>query len=375
MTIPNSAYTDITLQIIEALEEGRQPWNPEWTESAAPLSLPRRWTGESYQGINVLMLWLAAAERGFTSSRWFTYRQARKVGGQVRRGERSTRVVYFETRTRLNEEEEEIHHRILKRYAVFNADQIDNLPPELKSDDSSGVPAGNRGDIDRMIAQTGANITERQGESDAYYLVSADRVVVPHRDSFDPVEQFYGVLMHELVHWTGNRNRLGRLSRDDTDKDYAFEELVAEIGACFVCSSLGIAPDLRNSAAYIKNWAIRLRADHRMIFRAAGAAQKAADYLLARMKSACRAECRGRHRPTATTMIMNSIGQLETAAKPGREQPVVISRWLQPRLSASVGRIPGPSSGVSPRRSWQASIFHPDGHEMPAGIRSVAARR
>ena len=331
MTTPTSAYTDITLEIIKALEEGRQPWNPEWTESAAPVSLPRRWTGESYQGINVLMLWLAAAERGFTSSRWFTYRQARKVGGQVRRGERSTRVVYFETRTRLNEEDEEINHRILKRYAVFNADQIDNLPPEYQSDDSSGVPTGNRRDIDGMIAQTGANIIERQGESDAYYLVSADRVVVPHRDSFDPVEQFYGVLMHELVHWTGNRNRLGRLSRDDSDKDYAFEELVAEIGACFVCSSLGIAPDLRNSAAYIKNWAIRLKADHRMIFRAAGAAQKAADYLLAKMTPASLADRRGREKPTTATLGARYHDRVAAAPRPGWGKPASIPPWLRPR--------------------------------------------
>lgn len=333
MTTPTSAYTDITLQIIKALEEGRQPWNPEWTESSAPLSLPRRWTGESYQGINVLMLWLAAAERGFTSSRWFTYRQAKKVGGQVRRGERSTRVVYFETRTRLNDEDEEIHHRILKRYAVFNADQIDNLPPEFQSDDSSGVSTGNRDDIDRMIAQTGANIAERQGESDAYYLVSADRVVVPHRNGFDPVEQFYGVLMHELVHWTGNRNRLGRLSRDDTDKDYAFEELVAEIGACFVCSSLGVAPDLRNSAAYIKNWATRLKADHRMIFRAAGAAQKAADYLLAMMTPASRADRRERDKPSMATMEPEILDRVAAAPGPGRGKPASIPPWLQPRPS------------------------------------------
>ena len=344
MTTPTNAYTDITLQIIKALEEGRKPWDPEWAKNTAPLSLPRRWTGESYQGINVLMLWLAAAERGFTSSRWFTYRQARKVGGQVRRGERSTRVVYFETKTRRNDEDEEVHHRILKRYSVFNADQIDNLPPELQIDISGGVPGEIRGSIDRMIAQTGANITERQGESDAYYLVSADRVVVPHRDSFDPIEQFYGVLMHELVHWTGNRSRLGRLSRDDTDKDYAFEELVAEIGACFVCSSLGLAPDLRNSAAYIKNWAVRLKADHRMIFRAAGAAQKAADYLLSLMHQAGRADCRGRVDPVMAVPEPGSIGRLvaaATATRPFGGNPALQSQWRQPRLGAFASRIQG----------------------------------
>ncbi len=343
-TTPNSAYTDITLQIIKALEEGRQPWNPEWVKNTAPLSLPRRWTGESYQGINVLMLWLAAAERGFTSSRWFTYRQARKVGGQVRRGERSTRVVYFETKTRRNDEDEEVHRRILKRYSVFNADQIDNLPPELQSDDSREIPGEIRGSIDRMIAQTGANITERQSESDAYYLVSADRVVVPHRDSFDPIEQFYGVLMHELVHWTGNRSRLGRLSRDDTDKDYAFEELVAEIGACFVCSSLGLAPDLRNSAAYIKNWAVRLKADHRMIFRAAGAAQKAADYLLALMDQACCANRRGRVDPMMAASEPDSITRLASAAaatRPVGRKSAVQIRWLRSRSGTSVSRTQG----------------------------------
>ena len=344
MTTPTCAYTDITLQIIKALEAGRQPWNPEWAENTSPLSLPRRWTGESYQGINVLMLWLAAAEMGFTSSRWFTYRQARKVGGQVRRGERSTRVVYFESRTRLNDDDEEVHHRILKRYSVFNADQIDNLPPEIQSDDSREFAVENSGGIDRMIAQTGANITERQGESDAYYLVSADRVVVPHRDSFDPIEQFYGVLMHELVHWTGNRSRLGRLSRDDTDKDYAFEELVAEIGACFVCSSLGLAPDLRNSAAYIKNWAIRLKADHRMIFRAAGAAQKAADYLLELMKPACCADRRGRDNPMTAATGPDSIDWPREAAEAtmtGWGSRALTPRWPNPRLGAFANRIQG----------------------------------
>ena len=285
MTTRTSAYTDITLKIIKALEQGRQPWNPEWTNDMTPASLPRRWTGESYQGINVLMLWLAAAERGFASSRWLTYRQAKKIGGQVRRGERSTRVVYFESRARSDDQDEDdTGHCILKRYAVFNADQIDNLPPEFHRDDTPRIRTEGLDGIDRMIAHTGACITEKKGNSDAYYLVSADRIVVPHRDSFEPVERFYGVLMHELMHWTGNKTRLNRLSHDDSEKDYAFEELVAEIGSCFVCSSLGIAPDLGNSVTYIKNWALRLEADHRMIFRAAGAAQKAADFLLKCMK-------------------------------------------------------------------------------------------
>ncbi|MDE2914750.1 MAG: zincin-like metallopeptidase domain-containing protein [Paracoccaceae bacterium] len=286
MTTRASAYSEITMKIVEELEKGRHPWSPGWDRDTIPMSLPRRWTGDSYQGINVLVLWMSAAKNGFTSSRWFTYRQARNVGGQVRRGERSTGVIYYENRVRLNDDGEEEEHRFLRNYRVFNADQIDNLPEPFLAPDSPQSVNAKSEEIDRLIGRTGATISERRNARDAFYLVSADRIVMPHRDSFSPVERFYSVLMHELIHWTGNPARLARLSRDDTDRDYAFEELVAEIGSCFACASLGLVPDIGNSASYIRDWADRLKADHKVIFKAAGAAQKAADFLLGRMQSA-----------------------------------------------------------------------------------------
>ncbi len=271
------------MQIVEALEKGDRPWSAGWTDDSGPKSLPRRWSGESYQGVNVVILWMAAIENGFASSRWFTYRQAKNLGGFVRRGEKSTRVVYYTTRTRTDDDGEEVERRIMKNFRVFNADQIDDLPAEYRDAEGESFESVDSSDVDKMISRVGASISERKGERDAYYLVSADRIVVPHRESFSPEERFYSVLLHELIHWTGSQSRLGRISRNDSDRDYAYEELVAEVGACFACARLGLTPDIENSAAYIGDWMARLKSDSRLIFKAAAAAQQAADYLLERM--------------------------------------------------------------------------------------------
>ena len=132
----------------------------------------------------------------------------------------------------------------------------------------------------QVLRQAGVDVTERKGETDAYYLVSADRVVVPDRNSFDCMPVFLGVLFHELVHWTGNANRLKRLSRDDTDKDYAVEELVAELGALMLAVRVGLSPDVRNSAAYVKNWYLRLKEARGTLDVAAGRASRATQYLV-----------------------------------------------------------------------------------------------
>jgi len=280
-----NTYSDITLKILSALEDGHCPWNPGWDSPSRPISLPRRWTGESYQGVNVLILWMAAAKNGFSSSRWFTYRQAQKIGAQVRKGEQSTRVLYFANKTRTTDDGEEVERRILRNFCVFNADQINDLPAEYTEESTCRFGFVKSDQMNRLIKRTGATITERRTAKDAYYMVGADRIVMPHRDSFSPIERFYAVLMHELIHWTGAQGRLARLHRDDTVEDYAFEELVAEIGSCFACASIGLTPDIKNSAKYIGDWAKRLSGDHRLIFKAAGAAQKAADYLISRMQS------------------------------------------------------------------------------------------
>jgi antirestriction protein ArdC len=282
-------YDEITSRIIAELEAGRLPWVQPWGTSgvAAPLALPKNaTTGRRYSGINVLILWGAVVERGYAGQSWLTFRQALALGGSVRKGERGTTVVYADRfipdqeRERARETGKDaraIH--FLKRFTVFNVEQCDGLPPELAATAPPADTTLIEPNVQALIARSGADL--RIGGERAYYDALGDFIrVPPPQVYFQPID-WHRTALHELGHWTGHASRLGReIASGFGSKQYAQEELVAEMTAAFTCAALGIVPTVRH-ADYIGSWLDVMREDNRAIMRAASAASKAADYLLA----------------------------------------------------------------------------------------------
>jgi antirestriction protein ArdC len=282
-------YSEITDKIIAELEAGRVPWVQPWGTAAAnaPLGLPKNAsTDRQYSGINVLLLWGAVIERGFSGQSWLTFRQALSLGGNVRKGERGTTVVYAD---RFVPEDEKRRARetgedaqaipFLKRFTVFNTDQCENLPEDVATA-APPVPTGLiEPRVEALIAATGIDF--RIGGNRAFYVPAYDYVQVPPPQAyFEPIN-WHRTALHEMGHATGHTSRLGRdFSGSFGTKKYAFEELIAEINAAFCCASLGITPTVRH-ADYIASWLDVLREDDRAIVRAASQAGKAADWLLA----------------------------------------------------------------------------------------------
>jgi antirestriction protein ArdC len=281
-------YEEIADRIIAELEAGRIPWVQPWGTAAAkaPLAMPQNAsTHRRYSGINVLILWGAVVERGFSGQSWLTFRQALGLGGNVRKGERGTTVVFAdrfvpsdERRRAAETGEEALAIPFLKRFTVFNTDQCEGLPEDVASVAPPPPPGLIEPQAEALIATTGAEF--RIGGARAFYSPSDDFVQVPPPQAyFEPIN-WHRTAFHELSHWSGAASRLGRdLSGSFGSKSYAREELVAEIAGAFICASLGIVPTVRH-ADYIGSWLEVLREDNRAIVRAASSASKAADYIL-----------------------------------------------------------------------------------------------
>ena len=284
-----SLYEEITGQIIAELEAGRIPWVQPWgrIEDGPSLGMPlNAATGRRYSGINILILWGAVFARGYASQAWLTFRQAQALGGSVRRGERGVTVVYAdrftpqEERRRASESGDEARSiAFLKRFTVFSVEQCDGLPDDLitlapPAEVSSILP-----EVEAVIRRSCADM--RIGGDRAFYAPTLDYIQVPRPEAFfDPVN-WHRTALHELGHWSGASHRLARdLTGQFGSAQYAREELVAEMSAAFTCASLGVTPTVRH-ADYIGDWLQVLRNDDRAIVRAASAASKAADYLLA----------------------------------------------------------------------------------------------
>ena len=276
---------DVANRIIAAMEAGTPPWRKPWTGGGGAPALPLRHNGEGYRGINVLILWLTAHEKGYASARWMTFKQAKTLGGMVRKGERAARTVYwgtFEKETEAkNGEIETKRSAFAKGFSVFNADQIDGLPETyyVRPDPARDLGTEAVPELDEWFARTGARI-ETSDDPRAYYLPSSDHIHMPPIRTFHDASGYYGTLAHELTHWTGAKPRLDRLSRHGDRASYAFEELVAEIGACLLGAQLGVEPQFEQSAAYVEGWLDGMRGDKDVIFKAAAEAQKAADFAL-----------------------------------------------------------------------------------------------
>ncbi|MCX9147074.1 ArdC family protein [Erythrobacter sp. WG] len=274
----------ITDAIIEKLEQGTKPWIKPWR--GQPVSRPLRACGTPYRGMNTFWLWLMADAAGYSSPYWMTYRQCQKLGGQVRKGEKSTIAIFYKTY------EEEVDdaaggtdtetRRVLKAFAVFNADQCDGLPAMYYPEPAIGLiePAGREERLDGFFANIGASL--RHQGCEAYYEPVADRITMPPNELFDAYEQYYATLAHELSHWTGHSSRLDRnLKNRFGSEAYAAEELVAELSAAILGAELGLpVAHLDHHASYIAAWLDLLKSDERAILTAAAKAEEAASLLL-----------------------------------------------------------------------------------------------
>lgn len=281
-------YQQITDQIITQLEEGRVPWVQPWTVARAGLGMPHNAaTGRAYSGINILTLWNAVIARGFASHAFLTFRQALTLGGNVRRGEHGTQVVYAHRfvpsaeRLRAAAENREAKGSVpfLKQFTVFSVDQCDGLPDHM-TEPPPPVPVGLiLPRANTLIEATRADF--RIGGAHAFYSPTYDFVQVPRPDDYPEPINWHRTAFHELGHWTGHASRLGRDQNGSFGSpSYGREELVAEMAGAFVCAALGIVPTVRH-ADYLGSWLQIIREDNRAIVRAASAASKAADFLLA----------------------------------------------------------------------------------------------
>ena len=276
-------YQAVTDAIVAKLEAGVTPWAPSWV--SAQVSRPLRVCGTPYNGVNVLILWLTAMDRGYSSPHWMTYEQAKKLGGQVRKGEKSAKVVFYGSVEKEGKDSsgESVTKKIpfLRSYSVFNASQIDGLPGRFHPATKSVAinPGARLAVVDQWAAATGATIDE--SGSRACYHRAADVVRVPSFEQFQSPEAFASTLAHELVHWSGASGRLNReFGKRFADSAYAMEELVAELGSAFCLADLGVCSIPRDDhASYLASWLAVLKADKRAIFTAASAASAAAAFL------------------------------------------------------------------------------------------------
>jgi antirestriction protein ArdC len=279
-------YTRVTNSIVEALERGTPPWVKPWSAAADPQPINAT-TRRPYRGVNFLTLQLRATACGYARNVWLTYRQASELGAQVRKGEHGVPIVFWQLRkvdARVEAmpwpDEVEVHEKVvplLRTYTVFNVQQVDGLPAHLLP---APAPVGWLSEATAEDVLIRAQVEIRYGGDRAFYRPDLDYVQLPERGAFDSSAAFYATALHELVHASGNPKRLHRdLSGRFGDQSYAMEELVAELGAAFLCASCRIDGQLQHDS-YVASWLKVLKNDKRAIFVASTKAQNAADFLL-----------------------------------------------------------------------------------------------
>lgn len=281
-------FAEATRRIIEAIEAGAGECRMPWHQSGDAVHAPRNAvTSRPYRGINTLLLWAAGEARQFSSGRWATYRQWSEAGAQVRKGEQATTIFFWKPTQgpgdglddgRDRDERDRSSPRFLARvYHVFNATQVQGYDPAA----APTLPESERiTEAEDRLGLIPAVI--RHGGDDACYVPSVDEIRLPSFGQFRTPRDYYSVLAHELVHWSGAKQRLNRdLAGRFGSQAYAMEELVAELGAAFMMSHLGLGCEPRcDHAPYISSWLKILADDSRAIITAAGKAQEAVDHLM-----------------------------------------------------------------------------------------------
>ena len=283
----SSVYDTITEKIVAAIRAGAGTYTMPWHGGSPAICIPTNAATEApYRGVNIVALWAEAATKGYASGQWASYRQWQKLGAQVRAGERGSIVVFYkkiEAGEGDDEDQPTERLRFVARASwVFNEVQVDGwkAPPLARVPEFLAIK-----EIEAFVQATRADV--RHGAPMARYRHDQDCIEMPDRDCFigsatsTSTETYYSVLLHELTHWSGAAHRLERrFGKRFGDPAYALEELVAELGAAFLCAALGIANEPRQDhAAYVAGWLEALDHDHKAIFTAASQAQKAVEYL------------------------------------------------------------------------------------------------
>ncbi|NOI26692.1 ArdC family protein [Vibrio mediterranei] len=278
-------YQVVTDRIIEALEKGVKPWECPWDESGIS-SLPKNFTTHAnYQGVNILLLWDALYTKGFLSNQWLTFNQAKKLGGNIRKGEKSTRLIKYNV---WEKEEENQHGELVQKhctgitsFCVFNIEQTEGIEYETPTQPEPTITACDWElfqHVQEAIDNTGASIQEKGVR--AFYRPSTDEIVMPEKYRFSRACDYFATLTHELTHWSGNKNRLNRLkNKKFGSRDYAFEELVAELGSAFLMAEFGFTGELQH-ASYIESWLQALGKDKTYIIHAASLASEAHQFIM-----------------------------------------------------------------------------------------------
>jgi len=279
---------EVTDSIISLLEQGVAPWQKPWEGVGIPTNPT---TDKPYRGGNAVHLMATALQRGYDDLRWMTYKQASENDWQVKKGERGTRIEFWEVKNASDEKaepgqppaetaEKPERRFIHKIYTVFNAKQIDGIPPHVSKTRTpfEAVEAG-----ERILASSGANIRHDQADR-CFYNRSTDSIHLTSKETFKDAPGYYGTALHELSHWTGHPSRLNRSTLNESyrfgDPAYAREELRAELASMFVAAETGIPHDQASHAAYVGSWVEALRKDKNEIFRAAHDASATADFVL-----------------------------------------------------------------------------------------------
>ncbi|QDV73810.1 ArdC family protein [Botrimarina mediterranea] len=281
-------YQEVTNRILELLETGVAPWRQPIKRSANGDGMPKSLsTGKNYRGINVFLLAMTSWAHGYESDYWATFNQVTKQQGKVKKGEKSTLVVFWkQAATKDKESGEEITIPVLRHYNVFNAEQCEGVEaPDQNADGGDAEPFKPIEEADRIVTSYPGGPLVMHTGSAAMYLPKTDTVRIAAPERFETRESYYATLFHELSHSTGHKSRLNR-GFDEApapfgSPDYSKEELVAEMGSAFLCASAGISPPtIEQSAAYIDGWQKKLKDDKKLVVQAAGQGQRAADHIL-----------------------------------------------------------------------------------------------
>lgn len=292
MAIKFDTAQQVTDSIIAMLETGTAPWRKTWSaEDQLHYSNPLRANGKAYRGVNIVTLWATAAAKGYTSPYWFTFKQAQERNACVRKGEKGTHIVFWKQTKYVGKAadgtEEERKGMMLRTYVVFNANQVDGLPAKYFPAPVTEAEALDNCSRAGVLVEA-HNVTLKHGGNRAFFSPSLDFVQMPRVKDFESETDYSATLLHELTHWTGHTSRLNRLNMfvKFGDSAYAFEELVAELGAAFLCAALRITNTVREDhAAYVAHWLKVLKDDKKAIFTAASKAQAAVDLLLGALEA------------------------------------------------------------------------------------------
>ena len=280
--VAKDMYQIVTDRIIAALENGVKPWACPWDRTQQCDMLPMNFKSKAqYSGVNILLLWSETVEKGYSSPYWLTYKQAAELGGNVIKGQKGLEIIFYKTWEKKNEQGEGEKIPMLRSFVVFNLDQIENIEKPVTAIKEERIKNNEfevMAHVDDAILATGAVINHVGVR--AFYSPSQDTITMPTQDRFTSSSDYYATLWHELTHSTAHKSRLDRkLTGGFGSQDYAFEELIAELGAAFCCADLGVFGEIQHKS-YIASWLKALNNDKKYIFKAASLASKAHQFLL-----------------------------------------------------------------------------------------------